>query len=580
MSTYGCGCAAQCKYKVLQLLGEGSCGKVAKGRNRYTKELVALKVQKKGMHEDYFYKKELENLDLIRPLDPDTFNLIRFIEHFEFKSHRCLAFELLDQSVLEHLNKCDISLNQMRPMAKQLLVSLFGLKSVGLMHTDIKLDNIMLVDQEKQPFKLKLIDFGVAKHRDRVRPGSILQPLGYRSPEVVLGLPLGESVDMWSLACCLATCFKVGYVFPCGSEFDLLTKIVKFLGKPPDELLNQAMYSKQYFVQEKSKWRLKTPQEYKKSSGENLRIVADTLGNTTLQKLIKHTFRHNSCSEFTDREAFYDLLKRMFELDPLKRITPAEALLHPFITMEHLPPSEDYTQEAHDLMKVAQTDHVDLQTENLKKAAQCEEKKRAEALLSRPSAPPQPAPQPIVPDKFDNTEYTEQSTYVVTDLEAERVPRSTFGRFVPRALREFWSRLRQSTRTNRPVLPRSPSPNSPSLAEHDVMKSDLGVQDQIQDRPSPCLSTLKTKIRPSPHVLKSETKPRPSKRGLESSLKTKIHLKCCAGESSAPAACPHPPIVGQIPRMPLGQLLTDMSPFSLYLALGAGASGVRGHAEL
>ncbi|KAK7919183.1 hypothetical protein WMY93_010467 [Mugilogobius chulae] len=379
MSTYGCGCAAQCKYKVLQLLGEGSCGKVAKGRNRYTKQLVALKVQKKGMHEDYFYKKELENLDLIRPLDPDTFNLIRFIEHFEFKSHRCLAFELLDQSVLEHLNKCDISLNQMRPMAKQLLVSLFGLKSVGLMHTDIKLDNIMLVDQEKQPFKLKLIDFGVAKHPSRLS-----------LPEVVLGLPLGESVDMWSLACCLATCFKVGYVFPCASEFDLLTKIVKFLGKPPDELLNQAMYTNQYFVKEKSKWRLKTPQEYKKSSGENLRIVADELGNTTLQKLIKNTFRHNSCSEFTDREAFYDLLKRMFELDPLKRITPAEALLHPFITMEHLPPSEDYTQEAHDLMKVAQTDHVDLQTENLKKAAQCEEKKRAEALLSRPSAPPQP----------------------------------------------------------------------------------------------------------------------------------------------------------------------------------------------
>uniref|UniRef100_A0A3B3ZF00 Protein kinase domain-containing protein n=1 Tax=Periophthalmus magnuspinnatus TaxID=409849 RepID=A0A3B3ZF00_9GOBI len=200
-----------------------------------------------------------------------------------------MAFEMLDISVDDQMEKQEhFSLNEIRPMAKQLLVALFGLKSIGVLHTDIKPDNIMLVDQEKQPFKLKLIDFGVAKRRDGVQLGQSLQPVAYRSPEVVLGLPLWEAMDMWTLACCLLIWYLGGYGLGCKSLFDQLTKIVNIIGVPSDEMLNEAMFAKQYFVQEDSKWRLKTVQEYRESTGE----------------------------------AFHDLLKKMFALDPHKRITP------------------------------------------------------------------------------------------------------------------------------------------------------------------------------------------------------------------------------------------------------------------
>ncbi len=41
-------------------------------------------------------------------------------------------------------------------------------------------------------------------------------------------------------------------------------------------------------------------------------------------------------AEKVDRREFIDLLKRMLTLDQERRITPGEALNHPFLTMAHL----------------------------------------------------------------------------------------------------------------------------------------------------------------------------------------------------------------------------------------------------
>lgn len=62
----------------------------------------------------------------------------------------------------------------------QLAKALEALNGVGLTHMDIKMDNIMLVNQKKYPFLIKLIDFGLAAEISRVVPGSKVQPLFYR----------------------------------------------------------------------------------------------------------------------------------------------------------------------------------------------------------------------------------------------------------------------------------------------------------------------------------------------------------------------------------------------------------------
>lgn len=58
--------------------------------------------------------------------------------------------------------------------------ALLALRDFGMVHADIKPDNVMLVDAENQPLRVKLIDFGLAEATSMVEQGSSFQPRGYR----------------------------------------------------------------------------------------------------------------------------------------------------------------------------------------------------------------------------------------------------------------------------------------------------------------------------------------------------------------------------------------------------------------
>uniref|UniRef100_A0A8C6T1M7 Protein kinase domain-containing protein n=1 Tax=Neogobius melanostomus TaxID=47308 RepID=A0A8C6T1M7_9GOBI len=259
-------------------MGEGRYGKVMKCLNKETGEIVALKAMKICENTDYVVAKEVFMLDKVSTLDPDADNIIRFNKYFKStEGLHCMEFELLDLSVedLMKRRRAPFSLNEIRLMAKNLLISLQGLRRVGVIHTDVKPDNVMYVDQQNEPFRVKLIDFGVATLAERAKTGKIMQPIAYRAPEVTLGLPLSEAVDMWSLGCCLLEWYLSFLPFPADSPYDHLKMITHLMGVPHGELLKQAMYGNDYFVQE-------------------------------------------------GLETFLDLLQKMFNVDPDKRITPAE----------------------------------------------------------------------------------------------------------------------------------------------------------------------------------------------------------------------------------------------------------------
>uniref|UniRef100_A0A8D0A1Z8 Protein kinase domain-containing protein n=1 Tax=Sander lucioperca TaxID=283035 RepID=A0A8D0A1Z8_SANLU len=174
-------------YLVETFLGEGRFGKVARCLKLKTNEKMALKIVRTD-------------------LDEDKNNLVRMTEYFRHKGHYCLVFEMLDTSLhdlMKERNSKPLCLSGIRVISQQMLVALNALKSIGLLHTDIKPDNVMLVNHKLQPFRVKLIDFGLAATVSTMFLGTI-QALGYRAPEVILGLPLDEAVDMWSLGCVLA----------------------------------------------------------------------------------------------------------------------------------------------------------------------------------------------------------------------------------------------------------------------------------------------------------------------------------------------------------------------------------------
>lgn len=62
----------------------------------------------------------------------------------------------------------------------QVLTALLKLKQLGLIHADLKPENIMLVDPVRQPYRVKVIDFGSASYITKAVPSTYLQSRYYR----------------------------------------------------------------------------------------------------------------------------------------------------------------------------------------------------------------------------------------------------------------------------------------------------------------------------------------------------------------------------------------------------------------
>lgn len=70
-----------------------------------------------------------------------------------------------------------------------------------MIHCDLKPENILLRRPGKS--KIKVIDFGSSCYINEC-PYNYIQSRFYRAPEIILGLPYGTPIDMWSLGCILA----------------------------------------------------------------------------------------------------------------------------------------------------------------------------------------------------------------------------------------------------------------------------------------------------------------------------------------------------------------------------------------
>ncbi|KAL7377359.1 hypothetical protein ABVT39_026412 [Epinephelus coioides] len=353
-------------YLVWDFIGEGAFGKVARCINLSTDDIVAVKILKEGDS----HGRELKAFEKIWALDPDKNNFVRFIESFKFNNISCLAFEMLDKSLLDMVCERSLCVNEIRPVTHQMLVALKALADIGIFHTDVKPDNIMLVNHKDQPFRVKLIDFGMAGPVNQVQVGTVMQLYGFRAPEVMLGLPLSEAIDMWGLGCTLAFLYFGKPIFPMNCSYYSLREMVRLLGPPETHLLRAGVHTWQYFIRERHPsspsgwaWRFKSPQEYQNGMGIKLdAFTSDWAGSPSLEWAVQNFSETRDNPEYQDRMQFLGLLKSCFHWNAAKRITAGEALKHSFVTMTHLDQTKDtssYRCAAHHLMSVCPMEPLD-----------------------------------------------------------------------------------------------------------------------------------------------------------------------------------------------------------------------------
>ncbi|KAK3736225.1 hypothetical protein QZH41_019104 [Actinostola sp. cb2023] len=204
----------------------------------------------------------------------------------------------------------------------------------------------MLVDPEKQPYRVKVIDFGSATHVSKAVCSTYLQSRYYRAPEVIIGLPFTESIDMWSLGCVIAELFLGWPLYPGSSEYDQIRYISQTQGLPHEYLLNNATKTNRFFKKYVNnqtgllEWKLKSGGEYERESKipskEARKYIFNSLDDAAQVNLSSNLTGNDRIAEKIDRYQFVSLLKSMLSIDQEKRTMPDEALNHPFITLSHL----------------------------------------------------------------------------------------------------------------------------------------------------------------------------------------------------------------------------------------------------
>ncbi|CAH3111271.1 unnamed protein product [Porites lobata] len=221
------------RYHILELIGEGSFGKVYKGRKKYSGQVVALKfIPKVGRSE-----KELKNLqreiDIMRNLEHE--NIIKLLDSFATPKEVCVVTEYAEGELFQVLED-DGSLpeQQVRKIACQLVKALYYLHSHRILHRDMKPQNILL----GKGGVVKLCDFGFARAMsiNTLVLTSIKGTPLYMSPELVQEKPYDHNSDLWSVGCILYELFVGTPPFYTNSIFQLVNLICRDTVKWPENM--------------------------------------------------------------------------------------------------------------------------------------------------------------------------------------------------------------------------------------------------------------------------------------------------------------------------------------------------------
>ncbi|KAF0717469.1 Aste57867_2271 [Aphanomyces stellatus] len=301
------------RYDVVGHLGRGSFGQVLKCHDVATRQMVALKIVR---NKQKFQEQSIVEVQLLQHLNESdvetTSNVITMLDSFTFRNHLCLVFELLSINLYEYLKLEQfrgLPLPLIRKIATELLQCLVFLQAHNVIHCDLKPENILL--RKPKSTQIAVIDFGSSCFHNATF-FTYIQSRFYRAPEVIMGLPYGMPIDMWSFGCIVAELFTGYPVFPGENEAEQLSCIMEVFDVPPKHMIDKCKRRKNYFDESG------TPTATTNSRGRRRRPAS-----REFRALIK-------CQD----AKLVDLLTKCFRWDPTTRYTPMEAIDHEWITQE------------------------------------------------------------------------------------------------------------------------------------------------------------------------------------------------------------------------------------------------------
>ena len=191
------------KYKVLSRLGDGSYGTVYLAINIITKQNFAMKKINK-VKENEIDDMEIKNeIDILSKLDHP--NIVKIIEFYSTPKAYYIITDFCSCGELYNQLKHEYTENQLAVLFYQVLSGLSYLHSKNIVHRDLKLENILISEIEKDNntndkyFWVKIIDFGTAKIFEKNKNEKAVVGSSYYIAPEVLHKNYNEKCDTWSI---------------------------------------------------------------------------------------------------------------------------------------------------------------------------------------------------------------------------------------------------------------------------------------------------------------------------------------------------------------------------------------------
>lgn len=326
-------------------MGEGQFSRVVEAVDRSTGAVVAVKVIRAIRRYAESAEVECEILERVRAAERASGcapPIVGYHGCFRWRGHTCLVFDWCGVSLYDFLTRnhdIPFALDAVRAVARQLDAALAFLHGIGLIHTDLKTENVMLRSRDYDTVPLtprtcacpaapaaaaaattrvpraldvRLIDLGNAVWNTRPHR-SVIGTRHYRPPEVLLGIEWGCASDMWSVGCILVELYTGQTLFQTHHNREHLAMIERVLGPFPPALLRRASRT--------------ALARYFDAHGRVVFPEPGTADTTAYVDAMRPLDRLVPPETHPD---LHDLVRRLLAYEPERRITAAEAAVHPF----------------------------------------------------------------------------------------------------------------------------------------------------------------------------------------------------------------------------------------------------------
>jgi len=291
---------------VVQHLGSGAYGEVYLCSDANTGAQVAVKCIRDFTKDLLCGKRILREVRLLALLRHE--NLLKLVDllpvpHPDFDDvYIVMPYMHLDLHKVIY-SRMKLSESHSQAFVCQILRGLQYLHSAGVVHRDLKPSNILV----NKDCTLKIADFGLARGRSNEEEDITVYVVTrwYRAPELML-LPSGyfEAVDLWSVGCIHVELLARQPLFPGTDHVDMLRRIARTLGFTAQRDLEWVPAADYTEIQRMLKT-LALPEKPEESLKERLPNAS---------------------------EACLDLVRRLLEKNPTKRISAADAIKHEYLS--------------------------------------------------------------------------------------------------------------------------------------------------------------------------------------------------------------------------------------------------------